>query len=151
MKKILSITLLISALVSSSMAYAQNQQTVDPLFVMLDVVLYRPVGLVATVVGAGVLVGISPLVALASIPKPHDAFQKTAGILILAPAAYTFVRPVGDKGFPYDEPADRHLREISGVNVTTTKEVYPAVPAKLITPVVPSLPNSKPKATIPKL
>ena len=65
MKKILSITLLISALVSSSMAQAQNQQTVDPLFVMLDVVLYRPVGLVATVVGVGVFAGISPLVALA--------------------------------------------------------------------------------------
>ena len=142
MKKILSITLLISALVSSSMAYAQNQQTVDPLFVMLDVVLYRPVGLVATVVGAGVLVGISPLVALASIPKPHDAFQKTAGILILAPAAYTFVRPVGDKGFPYDEPADRHLREISGVNVTTSKEVFPVAPA---------ITNAKPKAVIPSL
>ena len=133
------------------MAQAQNQQTVDPLFVMLDVVLYRPVGLVATVVGVGVFAGISPLVALASIPKPHDAFQKTAGILILAPAAYTFVRPVGDKGFPYDEPANRHVREISGVNVTTTKEVYPAAPAKPIAPVVPSLPSSKPKATIPSL
>ena len=110
MKKILSMTLLISALASSSMANAQNQQAVDPLFVLLDVVLYRPIGVVATVVGAGVFAGISPLVALASIPKPHDAFKKTAGILVLAPAAYTFVRPVGDKGFPYDEPVDRHLR-----------------------------------------
>ena len=115
------------------MANAQSPQAADPLFVLLDVVVYRPVGVVATAVGTTVFAGISPLLALASIPKPHDAFQKTANILVLAPAAYTFLRPVGDKGFPYDEPVDRHLNDSPDVNTTL------AVPAPVVATPAPSV------------
>jgi len=65
-------------------------------------------GLVATVIGTGVYIGISPLTALASIPAPHDAFVKTGKILILSPAAYTFIRPLGDRSFPYHLPQYKH-------------------------------------------
>ena len=133
MKKIFSFTILLSLLAGSPMANAQSPQAADPLFVLLDVVVYRPVGVVATAVGTTVFAGISPLLALASIPKPHDAFQKTANILVLAPAAYTFLRPVGDKGFPYDEPVDRHLNDSPDVNTTL------AVPAPVVATPAPSV------------
>ena len=138
MKKILSFTVLLSILASSPMAQAQDQQVVDPLFVLFDVVLYRPAGVVVTALGTAAFAGISPLVALASIPKPHDAFQKTASILVLAPAAYTFLRPVGEKSLPYNEPADRYASETTEVAKPTLAPVavpVPVVPAP-VAPVV---------------
>lgn len=91
--------MLLSTLQFPSISYAQSVEVTDPGFVLLDVLLYRPAGLVATAVGTGIFLGLSPLTALASIPAPHDAFQKTLNILVVAPAAYTFIRPVGERKF----------------------------------------------------
>jgi len=63
--------------------------------VLTDTVVIRPVGLVATMVGGALFVGLSPLIALASIPEPHDSFEKVGGVLVGVPYAYTFVRPLG--------------------------------------------------------
>ncbi|MEC4748711.1 hypothetical protein [Methylomicrobium sp. Wu6] len=73
----------------------------DPGFTLLDILIYRPIGLAVTIAGAGLVVGISPLIALASIPRPHDAFPQAFDILVNNPAAYTFVRPLGDRSLPY--------------------------------------------------
>jgi hypothetical protein len=73
----------------------------DPAFTLLDILIYRPIGLAATLAGIGLFVGISPLTALASIPRPHDAFPQAFDILINTPGAYTFVRPLGDRTIPY--------------------------------------------------
>ncbi len=62
---------------------------------LADVILARPVGLVATICGSALFVAISPLTALATISPPHDAFELAANKLILAPATFTFDRPVG--------------------------------------------------------
>ncbi|NOT85015.1 MAG: hypothetical protein HOP02_09645 [Methylococcaceae bacterium] len=106
MKKLFSLVLLLSIMVFIPVAHPQTPvaratsvEATDPGFVVLDVLLYRPLGFVATLVGGAVFVGMSPLTALASIPAPHDAFNKTFNILVLTPAAYTFVRPVGDRRF----------------------------------------------------
>lgn len=63
---------------------------------LVDVILGRPAGLVATVCGSALFVAISPLTALATIPSPHDAFDIAANKLILTPANFTFKRPIGD-------------------------------------------------------
>ncbi len=68
----------------------------DKSFIPLDLLIYRPLGLITTIVGTAVFIGVSPFTALASIPAPHDAFHKTANIFIMAPANYTFSRPLGD-------------------------------------------------------
>jgi hypothetical protein len=89
--------------------YFPQQQTVyelrpfkaDPAFTLLDILIYRPIGLAATLAGVGIFLGISPLTALASIPRPHDAFPQAFDILVNTPAAYTFVRPLGDRTIPY--------------------------------------------------
>jgi hypothetical protein len=101
MKKLIRFIILLSVMCSSTVAQSHSIEEVQPGFVILDVIFYRPMGLVATVIGAGVFIGISPLTALASIPAPHDAFVRTSNILILAPAAYTFIRPLGDRNLPY--------------------------------------------------
>ena len=62
---------------------------------ILDIAFYRPVGLLATVIGSGLFIGLSPLTAFASISPPHDAFYRAAGILVIAPGKYTFDRPLG--------------------------------------------------------
>lgn len=73
----------------------------DPAFTLLDILIYRPIGLAATLAGVGIFLGISPLTALASVPRPHDAFPQAFDILVNTPAAYTFVRPLGDRTIPY--------------------------------------------------
>lgn len=60
-----------------------------------DIVLYRPVGLIATAIGSAVFVATSPLTALATISPPHDAFDIAAGMMVVAPAKFTFDRPLG--------------------------------------------------------
>lgn len=63
--------------------------------VLTDVVVIRPAGFVATLVGGALFIGLSPLTALASIPEPHDSFKRVGGILVGIPYDYTFVRPLG--------------------------------------------------------
>jgi hypothetical protein len=108
MKKLTSLFVLVSLISCSTVAPSRNVEEVQPGFVMMDVLFYRPVGLIATVVGTGLYVGVSPFTALASIPEPHDAFVKTGKILVLSPANYTFVRPLGDRSFPYKLPRYKH-------------------------------------------
>jgi hypothetical protein len=55
-----------------------------------DLVLVRPVGLVATVLGAGLFVLQLPLSMIQGTP-PSDPAQK----LVVEPAAFTFKRPLG--------------------------------------------------------
>lgn len=60
-----------------------------------DIVLYRPLGFIATVAGTALFTATSPLTAVASISPPHDAFKIAAGMMVVAPAKFTFDRPLG--------------------------------------------------------
>ncbi len=57
---------------------------------VLDVVVLRPLGAVATVAGFGFFVASLPIVA------PTREIGWTWDVFVLAPAEYTFVRPVGE-------------------------------------------------------
>ncbi|MDO9142096.1 MAG: hypothetical protein Q7U38_17385 [Methylobacter sp.] len=75
----------------------------------LDTVLDIPLrlgGLIATVIGAGLFIGTSPITGLMTALHPHDAIKQAADYLVGRPAHYTFVRPSGDINYvtrPYDE------------------------------------------------
>jgi hypothetical protein len=60
-----------------------------------DIVLYRPLGLIATLAGTALFAATSPLTALAYISPPHDAFDIAADMFIYTPAKFTFDRPLG--------------------------------------------------------
>ena len=64
--------------------------------VLTDVIVVRPLGAVLTLAGDALFVGLSPLTALASIPPPHDAFQRFGAIVVGIPYGYTFIRPLGE-------------------------------------------------------
>ena len=111
--KFLTVLLVVCALMKPASVLAEDVQKtyfgVDD--VVVEILLARPLGLVATIAGIGVFAGISPLTALASIPEPHDAFVKTADALIFAPAWFTFERPLGvycfdPRGFYTDPNCD---------------------------------------------
>ena len=140
MKKLIGFIILLSVISSSAVAQSQSARQFEPGFVLLDVILYRPVGLVATVIGAGVFIGISPLTALASIPAPHDAFAKTGNILILAPAAYTFIRPLGNRDFPYYVPRYQH-KPVAVHNNIAEPYKKAVIPQQL--PLAPAAPDTQ--------
>jgi len=129
--------MLLSVIGYANVSYSQSSVEADPGFYILDVLLYRPVGLLATIAGTGAFVAISPLLGLASIPEPHDAFQKTAGILVLAPAAYTFNRPIGDREFPYVAPLPKRTLTVTTQNISTMQ------PSASVTPVAPTIQPKK--------
>lgn len=95
MKQIRALALLVF-LSSFSATASADENDYSPFFVLPDILIYRPVGIAVTIAGAGVFAAISPLTAIAQISPPHDAFEKTADILIMGPAKYTFDRPVGN-------------------------------------------------------
>lgn len=97
MKKFLLIVTLILPLFFSTSAYARDvEENYSALFVIPDLLIYRPVGVAITAVGAALFVATSPFTALAQISPPHNAFEKMSDILIMAPGKYTFSRPAGN-------------------------------------------------------
>lgn len=94
-KFIISFTL-ISVISFSVPAFAeQDPQKYNPLFALMDVVILRPMGLCATILGSALFVGLSPVTALAQITPPHDAFSQMGHILVMTPVDFTFSRPIG--------------------------------------------------------
>jgi hypothetical protein len=63
--------------------------------VVLETLILRPLGVVGTIIGTAFFIGTSPLTALASIAPPHNAFEESARVLVVAPFDYTFIRPFG--------------------------------------------------------
>jgi hypothetical protein len=100
---------LFAALAAPSFADNHKVES-DGYDVMLDMIL-RPVGIAATIMGAGAFIGLSPLTAIATIPKPHDAFVKLADTIVCKPFKWTFSRPVGD--FRYNEGCARKVRPVA--------------------------------------
>ena len=99
MKKILLLLTLSFTIIFANNSLADveyKSENYNKSFIPLDLIIFRPLGLVTTVVGTAVFVGVSPFTALASIPEPHNAFHKTANLFIMGPAHYTFSRPLGD-------------------------------------------------------
>ena len=128
MKKLIRFFVLLSVLCFSAVTHSESVEETDPGFVLLDVLLYRPVGFAVTIIGTGAFIGLSPLTAFSSIPEPHDAFTKTAKILILAPAAYTFIRPIGDRDFPYHVKPYKH--KLPATQNNAEKFTKPATPGQ---------------------
>ena len=97
MKQIFLVLTLLLTVSISTPAYAEEMdEGYSPFLVVPDILIYRPFGFAFTLIGTGLFAVMSPLTAFASISPPHDAFEKTADILILAPARYTFIRPLGN-------------------------------------------------------
>jgi hypothetical protein len=81
-------------------------------YVLADLILLRPFGFAMTVAGTGLLIATSPFTALASFAPPYDAFLRAGNALVVAPAGFTFNRPLGEMSY-----------ERSGVYADNTKAI----------------------------
>lgn len=73
-----------------ALANEQGTESGDDVAIIFDLVVLRPVGLVATVAGTLIFVGSLPIsLSTWSIPKAFRA-------LVKRPAVYTFVRTLGE-------------------------------------------------------
>ena len=76
--------------------FADNQVVEPDSYDYMAEIIARPWGIVTTIVGTGLYVGISPITALFMIPKPHDSFERLADKMVNTPFKWTFMRPIGD-------------------------------------------------------
>ncbi|WP_428355496.1 hypothetical protein [Methyloprofundus sp.] len=109
MKKFLLLSLLSFFILNQPLHAQENSKKkateaadYNPLFVPFDLLIFRPLGLAATVAGTAIFVAMSPITALSSIAPPHDAFERVADVFIVVPATYTFLRPMGKVLCPGD-------------------------------------------------
>lgn len=75
---------------NTALANEQGTESGDDVAIVFDLVILRPVGLVATVAGTLIFIGSLPIsLSTWSIPKAFRA-------LVKKPAVYTFVRTLGE-------------------------------------------------------
>lgn len=78
------------SLPNAALANEQGTESGDDAAIIFDLMILRPVGLVATVAGTLIFIGSLPIsLSTWSIPKAFRA-------LVQKPAAYTFVRTLGE-------------------------------------------------------
>lgn len=75
---------------------AAEKHTYTAPTILADLLLLRPVGTVLTLLGTGLFIAVSPITALSAIAPPHDSFERVGMVLIAAPAAFTWTRPLGE-------------------------------------------------------
>lgn len=69
----------------------------------VDLFVFRPLGVVTTIAGTAVFIAGLPFIGLASIAPPHQAAAVSSELLVMRPAAWTFVRPFANcKAMGYD-------------------------------------------------
>ena len=70
--------------------FPENKEPADPGVMLVDLVLARPVGAIATIAGSLIFVVALPFSLLGG--NTDDTWQS----LVVSPAEYTFKRPVGE-------------------------------------------------------
>lgn len=91
--------------------FADNQKVESDGYDLMAEMVLRPFGIVATIIGAGVYAGVSPVTALFMIPKPHNSFVTLADTIICKPFKWTVMRPVGD--YRYNEGCARKVQPVA--------------------------------------
>lgn len=76
---------------NTAIASEAGTETGDDVSIILDLLILRPVGLVATVGGVVIFVGSLP------ISLPTGSVGKTFRALVVRPASYTFWRTLGEE------------------------------------------------------
>lgn len=79
------------SLPGSAQAAESGKEIGDDVSIILDLVILRPVGLVATVGGVVIFIGSLP------ISLPTGSVGKTFNALVAKPASYTFWRTLGEE------------------------------------------------------
>ena len=84
-------TLLLVSAPNMALANERGTESGDDISIVMDLVILRPVGVIATAAGFLVFVGSLP------ISIPTLSVGKTFNALVVNPAHYTFVRELGEE------------------------------------------------------
>ncbi len=91
MKKVIVVLLTIGIMLSSSMAFAVDfKDSVDGFDIAFDSVVFRPLGVAATMGGSIIFFISLPIAAIT------DSIEPAAELLVKDPYRFTFVRPLGE-------------------------------------------------------
>jgi hypothetical protein len=90
MKKMVIVAFTVLALISTSVPALADDGASVATAMIADVIIARPAGIVATVLGSAVFIVALPFAALSRSVEP------VAQTLVVAPFQFTFTRPVGD-------------------------------------------------------
>lgn len=93
MKYKLKLIFVFLILLSSQLAKSDERASLATIYA--DVLIYRPIGFALTVTGTALFVAVSPMLAIANIAPPHDAFDDSLEMLVMTPFNFTFDRPLG--------------------------------------------------------
>ena len=103
--------------------------------VLADIILLRPVGVALAAAGTALFIATTPLIAIADIAPPHDAFARAGTIMVLGPAGFAFNRPLGEMNYQRDgvypnltRPQDRRFS--APTPIVTESTATPLPPAK---------------------
>ena len=97
--------------------FADNQVVEPDSYDYMAEIIARPWGIVTTMVGTSLYVGVSPITALFMIPKPHDSFERLADKMVFTPFKWTFMRPIGD----FADTEESSARQAQPVTVARNK------------------------------
>jgi len=95
-KKTLAVFLALCMVLSAVPAFAGEPK--DGMEIAADVLIVRPVSLVAAIVGTAVFIVALPF----SIPS--GSVEQSGKLLVVDPFKYTFARPVGDFDYKVNAP-----------------------------------------------
>jgi hypothetical protein len=91
----LSLILIATAPSAPASASTDGKELGDDIAIIVDLILFRPLGLATTVAGTVAYVASLP------ISLPTQSAGKTFNAFVVGPARYTFVRPLGDEYVPW--------------------------------------------------
>jgi hypothetical protein len=91
---LIAAALLVSTLPAPVLADSTGKEEGDDISVAMDLVMLRPIGLVATIFGTAAFIVSLP------ISLPTGSAGKTFTALVTEPAKYTFVRELGEEQNP---------------------------------------------------
>ncbi|MEN6464945.1 MAG: hypothetical protein ABFD62_07175 [Syntrophaceae bacterium] len=101
MKKVVLFLVIIAVVCVSAPAFGGGSMGGEDLAVVADILLVRPIGVAAVVVGSAVFIVALPF----SIPS--GSVGLTAHVLIVEPFNYTFQRPIGYPDYRWDPAASK--------------------------------------------
>ena len=95
---LVALTLSLAVAPTASASSIEDMDAVGHVNPVLDVLLLRPLGIVATALGVGLFAVGLPILA---ITRPTD-LGPPAEVLIMKPIQYTWIDPIGDHSGPRD-------------------------------------------------
>ena len=136
----LTVLAFVLGLIQTSLCSAGNYREADtsPALanVIADLVVVRPLSFGLTVGGTAIFVGLSPIIGMATIAEPHDAFDRAGDALVGWPARFTFMRPLGDMTNPSSAPKSKDSFELTTPSPSLSQRT-PSTPKLPATPTSP--------------